>query len=99
MPPASCEDGSAPVRGSDSSFTCQDGSAPECEDGSTPTRSRAGRSLLCPASLAGSPEAGEAECEEGAGSSCDTEPISGAGEHECQASPGGGSSFVCEDEG
>jgi hypothetical protein len=87
------------VRSAGGSFACQDGSEPECEDGSTPTRSRGGRSLLCHASFEGSPEAGEAECEEGAGSSCEAEPIPGAGEHECQASPGGSSSFVCEDEG
>ena len=34
---ATCEDGSAPVRAGDGSFSCGDESEPTCEDGSEPT--------------------------------------------------------------
>jgi hypothetical protein len=97
--PASCEDGDAPVRGAGGSFSCRDGSEPECEDGATPTRSRGGAKLLCPALAEEGPESGEAECEEGTGSSCGAEMPQGSSEHECQTSPGESSSFACEDEG
>jgi hypothetical protein len=35
--PAICEEGSAPVRAGDGSFSCGDESEPTCEDGSEPT--------------------------------------------------------------
>jgi hypothetical protein len=96
--PASCEDGSAPMREAGGSFTCRDGSEPECEDGATPAPSRTGTKLLCPAVSEGSPEAGEGGCEEGADGSCDGEPPRGASERECATSPGESSTFACEGE-
>jgi hypothetical protein len=94
---ASCADGSEPVRARKGSFSCRDGSEPECEDGSAPTSSRNGAGLVCPASSEDGSGPGE-ECEEALASMCavDAEPV--PGEHACQASAGGGSSFVCENE-
>ncbi|MGH2865479.1 MAG: hypothetical protein ACRDJX_09565 [Solirubrobacteraceae bacterium] len=100
LPAAYCEDGSAPIRRSDGSFACADGSEPECEDGVEPTRSGNGRSLVC-AILEGEAEAegGEAvepECEEAASSLCSAGPILGSGEQSCEATPGESPSFLCE---
>ncbi len=93
---AQCEDGSAPVRAADGSFSCDDGSEPGCEGGATPASSRNGKSLLCPVAAEG--EAGasetEAECEEEETPGC----TPGASEQACEAAGGGGSSSVCEDE-
>jgi hypothetical protein len=97
-PPASCEDSSAPVRASDGSFSCKDGSQPECENGEAPTASRGGKSLVCPVSSEEEAGAGEAECEEDPGSICAAEASLGGDERACQASLGDPSSFVCEDE-
>jgi hypothetical protein len=101
LAPATCENGSAPVR-SGGSFSCEDGSEPACEDGAAPTTSRNGKSLLCPApaepetsSGAGS---GEGECEEEEALSCTPVTGSGSSEHVCETSPSAGSSFVCEGE-
>lgn len=97
--PASCEDGGAPVHAAGGSFACRDGSEPECEDGSTPTPSKGGTGLLCPeAPSEDGSNAGEAQCEEELDSACGPGTEQGSGEHACQASPGGGSEFVCEDE-
>ncbi len=53
LTPALCEDQSSPVRASDGSFSCDDGSEPGCEGESSPVRS--GSMLECAVS-AGSPE-------------------------------------------
>jgi len=94
---ALCQDGSAPVRGGDGSFSCADGSEPTCEDGATPTSTRNGKSLLCPAASEGEPASVETECEEES-LGCATETSSGSGEQACEASASASSSFVCEDE-
>jgi hypothetical protein len=44
---AVCEDGSGPVRASDGSFSCNDGSEPACEGDSSPVISRNGLTLVC----------------------------------------------------
>jgi hypothetical protein len=62
--PARCEDGSLPVAAANGSFSCDDGSEPECENGAAPTRSSKDKKLLCPVSTHNEPGAGEAECEE-----------------------------------
>ncbi len=94
---ASCEDGSAPVKEANSSFSCADGSEPECEDGANPTRSHNGKSLLCPVIAEPESEAGETECEEGLSALCSTEPLPGTKEKTCEASSSTSSSFVCEE--
>jgi hypothetical protein len=92
--PAHCEDGSAPLRASDGSFACDDGSEPECEDGATPKASRTGNSLVCLVAAEGEASASEAECEEeGLGCSAGSE----SGEQACEAAEG--SSPACEGEG
>jgi hypothetical protein len=97
--PASCEDGSAPVRARNGSFACDDGSEPECEDGATPTLSSNGKRLVCAATGEGESSSGEAECEEGGASGCDTEAGSEPGEQACEAPAGDGpTSAVCEGE-
>ncbi len=96
--PASCEDGSVPVPVTGGSFSCSDGSEPECEDGATPTRSANGKSLLCPLATEEESEAGEAECEEDIGNACAADTISGSGEQSCETTSGSASSFVCETE-
>jgi len=57
LTPALCEDNSAPVRASDGTFSCDDGSEPGCEDESSPVRS--GSTLECVVS-----ETAEPPCEE-----------------------------------
>jgi hypothetical protein len=94
--PAQCEDGSAPVRAADGSFSCDDGSEPECEDGATPTASRNGNRLLCSAPAESEAGSSEAECEE-EGLGCTTTG-SGPGEQACTASAADSSSFTCEAE-
>ncbi len=93
---AYCEDGSAPVRAGDGSFSCDDGSEPECEDGATPTVSPNGKDLLCPVSTEEASGSSEAQCEEGLG--CGAETGSAPAEQGCEALPSDGSSFVCEGE-
>lgn len=99
LPAAYCEDGSSPVRASNGSFSCADGSEPACEDGVQPTRSSNGKSLVC-AILGGEgeeeAESGESECEEAGSSSCAQVPAPGSDEHSCEASAGESSSFLCE---
>lgn len=61
---ATCEDGGAPVHGS-TGYTCTDGSAPECEDGSRPTASDDGAMLVCLShGASGSPTRAEEKEEE-----------------------------------
>jgi hypothetical protein len=93
---AQCEDGSAPVRAGDGSFSCDDGSEPECESGATPTPSRNGKSLLCPTPAESETVTSEAECEE-EGLACTTTG-SDPGEQACAASAADSSSFTCEAE-
>jgi hypothetical protein len=91
--PAYCEDGSAPLRAGDGSFSCDDGSEPECEDGATPTASRNGKSLVCLVTTEDEAGASEAECEE-EGLGCST-----GSEQGCEAPAGEDSSPACEGEG
>lgn len=95
--PATCEDGSSPVPGPAGSFSCRDGSEPECEDGAAPVAARSATTLVCPATGEEGPESEEGECEEGLGLACgaDTEDL-GSSEHACLASPGPAASFACE---
>ncbi len=93
--PARCGDGSAPLHAGDGSFSCNDGSKPECEDGATPKVSNNGKSLVCLVAAAGGASAGETECEEEE-PSCGTG--SESGEQACEAS-GEDSSPACEGEG
>ena len=67
LTPASCEDGSAPVRSADGSYTCQDGSEPACEDGSEPIRPATSSAPLCRVPRE------EAECTLEAGGDCGIE--------------------------
>jgi hypothetical protein len=95
--PASCEDGSAPVQEANGSFSCADGSEPECEDGASPTRSHDGESLLCPVITEPEAESGETECEEGLSALCSAEPIPDTREHSCEDSSSTRPSFICEE--
>ncbi len=95
--PASCEDGSTPVKEANGSFSCADGSEPACEDGASPTRSHNGKSLLCPVIAEPEAEAGEGECEEGLSALCSTEPLPGSKEQTCEVSSSTSSSFICEE--
>jgi hypothetical protein len=94
--PALCEGGQTPVRAANGTFSCSDGSEPECENGATPKASRRGNSLVCP--VASEPESSsstaacEAEEEELA---CSTI----AAEQACETSGVGGPSFSCEADG
>jgi hypothetical protein len=99
---AYCEDGSAPVRAGNGSFSCDDGSEPECEDGATPTVSRNGRSLVCPPASEGEAGASE-ECQAGeageageAGAGCGAETGSNSGVPACEAHASEGSA-ACEE--
>jgi hypothetical protein len=89
--PARCEGGQTPVRAADGTFSCSDGSEPECEDGATPTASRKGNSLVCPVSSVAESSSTASECEEEE-SGCAT----AAGEQPCETSGSDGSSFSCE---
>jgi hypothetical protein len=62
---ALCEDGSAPIRAGDGSFSCDDESMPVCEDGSTPTPSSSGSTLVCGPESSDDSGATEVGCEEG----------------------------------
>jgi hypothetical protein len=95
--PASCEDGSAPVQEANGSFSCSDGSEPECEDGANPTRSHNGKSLLCPVIAEPESESGEGECEEGLSALCSTDPLPDTKEKSCEVSSSTSSSFICEE--
>lgn len=62
--PALCEDASAPVRGPGGSFSCDDESEAECEEGGEPAPSSDGSTLVCP--LAASPDRSTAGSSPGA---------------------------------
>lgn len=79
LTPAVCADESEPLRASNGTFSCDDGSQPGCEDESSPIREH--HSLAC---VVTAPPAGESNCpEEGAGSFCLT-GSSGSGEPVCE---------------
>jgi hypothetical protein len=89
--PARCESGQTPVHGANGSFSCSDGSEPECEDGATPTASRKGNSLVCPVPSETESSSSAVECEE--------EELACsmlAGEQPCETSGADSSSFSCE---
>jgi hypothetical protein len=95
---AYCEDGSAPVRARDGSFSCEDGSEPLCEDGATPAHSKNGTRLVCPVFSEEEASASEVECEEGESAACVSEASSAAGEETCEASASDSTGALCEDE-
>jgi hypothetical protein len=85
QPPATCEDATTPVRGSDGSYSCEDGSEPECASGPEPTPS-SGFELLCPAES--DPATTPAICED------ESAPLRGDdGSYSCED----GSEPECED--
>jgi hypothetical protein len=87
--PARCESGQTPVRAANGTFACSDGSEPECEDGATPTASRKGNTLVCPAPSELESNSSAAECEEEE-LACETV----ADEQACETA--GADSFSCE---
>jgi hypothetical protein len=93
---AFCEDGSAPVRAHDGSFSCEDGSEPLCEDGATPVRSKNGTRLVCHIFSEEEASAAEVECEEAESSTCEAD--SGTGEEPCEVSASDSTGAVCEGE-
>ena len=93
---AFCEDGSAPVRAHDGSFSCEDGSEPLCEDGATPVRSKDGTRLLCPVFTEEEASAAEAECEEAESATCEASSVTG--QEPCEASANGSTGALCEGE-
>lgn len=92
--PARCEGGQVPVHAANGSFSCSDGSEPECENGATPIASRKGNSLVCPVSNEGESRLSAVECEEEE-LACNTL----AGEQPCETSGGDSSSSSCEADG
>jgi len=89
--PARCESGRTPVRAANGTFSCSDGSEPECEDGATPTASRKGNSLVCPVSSEPESSSSAAECEEEE-LACGTV----ADEQSCETAGDNSASFSCE---
>ncbi len=87
---ARCGDGSAPALAEDGSFSCDDGSEPECESGAAPTLASNGKSLVCVLTQEGESGASE-ECEE---QEEDDGPVCSA-EQACTPAKEG-SSPVCE---
>jgi hypothetical protein len=101
LAPASCEDETTPVRQSNGSFACDDGSEPACEDESSPIRS--GHALACviPPGTSPSPSPGEAPCETTAESFCYTGSAGGT-EPSCEdgsapITSSDGSETLCDD--
>jgi hypothetical protein len=85
QPPATCEDAAMPIRGSDGSYSCEDGSEPECASGAEPTPS-SGFKLLCP--VESDPVTTPATCED------ESTPLQdGDGSYSCED----GSEPECED--
>jgi hypothetical protein len=85
QPPATCEDAAMPIHGSDGSYSCEDGSEPECASGAEPTPS-SGFRLLCPAES--DPATTPAICEDES-----TPLLLGDGSYSCED----GSEPECED--
>ncbi len=83
---ASCEDGAIPTRAADGAYTCADGSAPECQNGSEPILDARLAQLLCPAASSGI-EWSEATCDDGSA------PTQSAGGYICED----GTAPECED--
>jgi len=90
--PASCENGTPPVL-SGGSFSCEDGSEPQCVDGATPKLSSSGKRLLCPVATEGESGSVEAECEE---EELECAASGDSGEQTCEVSS---SAPSCEAEG
>lgn len=85
QPPATCEDAAVPIHGSDGSYSCQDGSEPECASGAEPTPSSDLR-FLCRAES--DPATTPAICED------ESTPLQvGNGSYSCED----GSEPECED--
>jgi hypothetical protein len=91
--PARCEGGQTPVHAANGSFSCSDGSEPECEDGATPIASHKGNSLVCPVASEDESSSSAIECEEEE-VNCSTLP----GEQPCETFGGDSTSFSCEAE-
>jgi hypothetical protein len=85
QPPATCEDAAMPIHGSDGSYSCEDGSEPECASGAEPTPS-SGLRLLCVAES--DPATTPAICEDES-----TPLLIGDGSYSCED----GSEPECED--
>lgn len=94
--PASCEDGRAPLRAANGSFSCADESEPSCEDGATPARSANGAELLCPPVQSG----GASFCSDGSGGEC-TISWASTGQPACEDGTApvlaNSGSFACDD--
>jgi hypothetical protein len=107
LAPAYCEGGGTPVQAANGSFSCEDGSEPQCENGAIPTPR--GKSLVCPVVFNEESSSSQAECEEeegagscaggGSGTPSGAAPRSGAGGQACEESSSEGSPSQCEAEG
>jgi hypothetical protein len=60
--PATCEDGSRPFAEADGSFSCADGSEPDCPGGARPVAAKGSGKAVCPSPVGAWSEAG---CEDG----------------------------------
>lgn len=90
---AQCANSSPPVSSGEGSFTCEDGSEPQCEDGAIPTpRSSL---LVCPVIFEEESSSGEAECEEEETCAGASTPAGAP----CEEASDEGSSSQCEAEG
>ncbi len=85
--PATCEDGSGPVREGEGMFSCDDESEPGCKDGSRPVPSSDGSILVCGVATRGAGPS-EAGCE-----GADAPPGAGDVSFSCED----GSEPTCED--
>ena len=85
--PAVCEDASTPVRESEGSYACADGSEPICGNGSEPALASKGPGPVCPTAAKPVVEFSEASCADGSA------PAGASGGYSCDD----GSQPVCED--
>lgn len=85
--PAVCEDASTPVRESEGSYSCADGSEPICGNGSEPALASKGPGPVCPTAAKPVVEFSEASCEDGSA------PAGASGGYTCDD----GSHPECED--
>jgi hypothetical protein len=85
--PAVCEDASTPVRESEGSYACADGSEPICGDGAQPVPASKGSGPVCPTRTKPLVEFSEASCEDGSA------PAGAGGGYACDD----GSRPECED--
>jgi hypothetical protein len=84
LPPALCEDGSAPARpAGGGEYVCEDGSAPFCEDGSEPIEPGSGSTPVCRVPKEDMAECGvEGEC--GPELACESAEEAFAGPQGCE---------------